>query len=337
MPLQLIGLHRCGACESAEVVWKCSVCDNVARDEAGGEEKDGVSLSGLRCGVCDEARDLATYVVPESLTDFWVHEFRSAEKIRKVDYSDELGRPMALHFRQRAVRVEEILFFLRVGGDRPSAGPAPYGAYFLRTEVGLCVVVCTPHELGEGEVNPMIADWFLVEVDDNMRESMHGRSNAPKESVASGTGTLTDAGLLANAVAYKIMYRVENSLRRLLTHRLGEKAGGVANWWAAVVPQGIRDYVTEAQAKRQRSVWFEVPSGDPITFATLGQLRELLDTDWQYLGHGLPPKEITLGALRRIEFYRNELAHCRPLTLRMLSELHDVKRSLERVVSIGDS
>ena len=337
MALQLLGLQRCPACATSEIVWKCSVCDNAVRSEDLGDDHDGISMPGLRCAACGEARELSSFVIPESLTDFWVHEFRSAEKLRKVKFSDELGRPTALYFRQRVVGVEEIVFFLRVREDRPSAGPAPYGAYLLRTELGLCVVVCAPHELGEGELNPMIADWYLVEVDDTMRETLQGRSGAATGSTQNGDGTPADEGLLSNAFAYKIMYRIENSLRRLLAHRLSEKADGRGNWWGAVVPQGIRDYVSGAQTRRQESAWFEVPPGEPISFATLGQLRELLDSDWAYLGRGLAPKEITLGALRKIEFYRNELAHCRPLTLRMLSELHEVKRSLDRVVSMGSS
>ena len=333
MPLQLIGLNRCTSCTTDELVWRCPACDGTVQGEAFGDDQEGLSLQGVRCASCGADREVTSYMVPEALTDFWVHDIRSAERIRRVEYSDELGRPTALHLRQRVIAVEQILFFVRVSDDSQVLGPVPYGAYFLRTELGACVVVCAPHELGEGEIFPMVADWYLVETDRAMQQELRGRKSVSVAFTDDEQTAVADEGLSRNAFAYRIMYRVENALRDLLAQRLRQKAQGQARWWDAVVPETLRDYAKNVQVRRNESAWFELPQGEPIAFATLAQLRELLDDDWQRLGTGLGPKEVILGALKRIEFYRNELAHCRPLSLRMLSELHDVQRSLDRLVS----
>ena len=115
--------------------------------------------------------------------------------------------------------------------------------------------------------------------------------------------------------------------------RLKKKAGGTGRWWKAAVPKTVREQVIEVETRRRDAAWFEVPSAEPMIFTTLGQLRDLLERDWGNLGQGLGAKEVTLGALRKVEFYRNELAHCRPLTLRMLSDLHEVERSLVRIIN----
>ena len=68
MALQLLGLQRCPACATSEIVWKCSVCDNAVRSEDLGDDHDGISMPGLRCAACGEARELSSFVIPESLT-----------------------------------------------------------------------------------------------------------------------------------------------------------------------------------------------------------------------------------------------------------------------------
>ena len=334
MPLQLIGLSRCTECSAEELVWKCAVCDTTVHGNESDDADETVSLQGIRCGGCGADREVVTYVVPETLTDFWVYDIRSAEKISRVEFSEVAGRPTALHLRRRVIGVEGMLFFVRVADDAPAFGPTPHGAYVLRTELGLCVVVCAPHELGEGEVSTTIADWYLVEADASMRSRLKGQQKlAGREPVQAGSVDSSDEGLLRNSLAYRIVYRIENALRELVSERLKEKVGGTGRWWKAAAPKTLREQVVDVETRRRDAAWFEVPSAEPMIFTTLGQLRDLLDKDWGNLGQGLGPKEVTLGALRKVEFYRNELAHCRPLTLRMLSDLHEVERSLMRITN----
>ena len=335
MGLQLVGLNRCSSCSAEGVVWTCPVCDTSAKGEVSDDGGEVTNLGGLRCGGCGEDREVVTYVVPEALTDFWVHEVRSAERIGRVEFSATLGRPTAMHLRKILVQVEEMLFFVRVGDGPAAFGATPHGAYVLRTELGLCVVVSAPHELGEGEVSAGITDWFLVEADGGMREALRGRRGGGRARAEEGEQGLEDDGLLRNAYAYRIVYRAENALRTLVSQRLAAKVSGVRQWWKAAAPEGLRRRVEEVGLRRRASAWFELPDADPILLTTLGELRDLLEGDWGVLGSGLGPKEVVLGALRKLEFYRNELAHCRPLTLRMVNDLHNVERSLERIAKLA--
>ena len=331
MSLQIIGLNRCTACDSEDVIWACPACGWVVPSDVSEEEREVVGLEGVRCGGCGASKELVTYVVPDALTDFWIHEIRSAERIRKVDFSAEMGRPTALHLRSGVIGVERMVFFLRVSDAAPAFGPAPHGAYVLHTELGLCVIVSVPHEIGEGEFNEAIADWYLIDAEIGMRERLSEPLRTPERRRLDQNIESSDEGLLRNSHAYRIVYRIENAFRNLLSSRLMDKSGRSPRWWEAAVPQQIREQVDEVERRRKDSAWFELPRAERMELTTLGQLRGLLEGDWNNLGRGLGPKEVILGALRKVEFYRNELAHCRPLTLRMLSDLNEVERSLARI------
>ena len=331
MSLQLIGLNRCVECSKDALVWTCPVCESSVHGQTNDDGGEVISFPMLKCGGCGGEREVVTYVVPESLTDFWVHGVRSAERISRVEFSEARGRPTALHMRKGVIQVEELVFFVRVADGALGFGPVPHGAYVLRTELGLCVVVSAPHELGEGEVSPGISDWHLVETDSAMGERLRGGRKAVPSRASSGSAMPEDGGLLRNSYAYRVVYRIENALRSLVAERLAKKAPGVRQWWKAAAPSSLRERVKEVEERRRGAAWFELPDSDPMVLTTLGQLRDLLAVDWEHLGPGLGPKEIVLGALRKLEFYRNELAHCRPLSLRMLSDLHNVERSLERI------
>ena len=331
MSLQLIGLNSCAACYAEALVWTCPVCQTAVEGELGDDVGQVVNFAALRCGGCGADREVVTYVIPESLTEFWVHDVRSGERIRKVDFSEAMGRPVALHFRAGVVRVIGMVFFVRVADGAPAMGATPHGAYVLRTELGLCVVVSVPQEIGGGEVAAGISDWYLVEADGGMREGLRGRRGGQQSSGRGATGVSADEGLLRNSYAYRIVYRLENSLRSLVAARLAEKAGGGRQWWKAVVPEWLRKRVDEVRVRRRGAAWFEIGEVEPIGLTTFGELRELLEDDWDALGGGLGAKNVILGALGKLEFYRNELAHCRALTLGMLSDLHNVERSLQRI------
>ena len=336
MSLYLVGLNQCPSCLEEELAWTCAVCGTAVQGRSSDQGEEVVHFPALQCSGCGEDREVVSYVIPEALTDFWVHDVRSAERVAKVDFSEAMGRPTALYFPKGIIRVEELLFFVRVpdgAREHPAFGPTPHGAYVLRTELGVCVVVSAPHELGEGEYSGTISDWFLVETDRAMREELEGRrASVPRARRMAGLPPSSeDEGLLRNSFAYRIVYRVENGLRRLLSERLKEKASGSRRWWKAVAPSGLRARIDEVQQRRRNSAWFEVEQAEPMLLMTLGELRDLLEAEWDGLGSELGPKEVTLGALRKLEFYRNELAHCRPLTLMMLNDLHDVQRSLARI------
>lgn len=330
MSLQLIGINRCPSCNGKNLVWECPVCHAAVEADQSSEVTEGVGLRGVKCATCGEDREVVAYEVPEALTDFWVHDIRVAERISRVDFSEDRKRPVELHMRGRRIMVEQLLFFLRVQ-DEEAPGTVPRGAYFLRTEFGVCVVVATAHELPDGEILPGLTDWFMIEMDDAMHRELAGHLVSGRVEGARGYTSL-DEGLLRNSCAYGVVFRIENSLRSLVARRLCEKAQGSSKWWKAVVPNTLQEQVLEVESRRRQSAWFELPTDEPIYFTTLGQLRDLLAADWSTLGKDLGPKEVLLGAIRKVEFYRNELAHCRPLTLRMLSDLHEIERSLTRAM-----
>ena len=329
MSIQLVGFSRCRSCAAEELAWRCPVCRSIVEEGTVDEDGDVVSLRGLRCGTCGLDREVVAYAVPEALTDFWFHEVRATERIT-VDYSGAKGHPTVLYLRGTVLRVESMLFFVRTANEAAASASEPHGAFLLRTEIGLCVVVAAPHELGEGEIVQGITDWHLVETDNSMRQQLAGELKA-LDPATKDSSLSTDEGLLRNANAYGVVFRIENALRVLLADRLKRKSGDVANWWGAVVPQVVRDQVEMVKARRRDSAWFGLPDEEPMIFTTLGQLRSLLEKDWSSLGSGLGPKEILLGGLLKLEFYRHELAHCRPLSLRMLSDLHEIERSVARI------
>lgn len=73
---------------------------------------------------------------------------------------------------------------------------------------------------------------------------------------------------------YKVLYRLENSMRALIRRVLRAKYG--PNWWELYAPQGLKDTVKKRTADEAVNAWHQKRSTDPINYVDLNQLPALI-------------------------------------------------------------
>jgi energy-converting hydrogenase A subunit M len=115
---------------------------------------------------------------------------------------------------------------------------------------------------------------------------------------------LKDARQMADF--YVLYYALENSIRRLVRERLNEEHG--ANWWENVVPNGVKDAVTEKQEKEKDTV-LASRADDPLTFTNFGELITIIDANWDSFSDTIRSRKAMQQTLSQFNQIRNVIAH----------------------------
>jgi hypothetical protein len=105
---------------------------------------------------------------------------------------------------------------------------------------------------------------------------------------------------------YVIYYSVENSIRRLISERLGEKYG--SNWWKTNVPPGVQSEVEKKQ-KEERDTTMSIRSDDPLTYTNFGELIAIFDANWTDFSDTLRSQKAMQQILSQFNKIRNVVAH----------------------------
>jgi len=105
---------------------------------------------------------------------------------------------------------------------------------------------------------------------------------------------------------YVVYYAVENSIRRLISERLGEKYQG--NWWKERVPQGVQAEV-EKKKREERDTTMSIRSDDPLTYTNFGELISIFDANWADFSDTLRSQKAMQAILGQFNKIRNVVAH----------------------------
>jgi hypothetical protein len=108
---------------------------------------------------------------------------------------------------------------------------------------------------------------------------------------------------------YEIFYCLEKSIRDLISTTL-EATG--ENWWDSRVPQVVKDEVRK-RIQREKDSGVTVRSDEPIDFTTLGELGEIIKSNWvsfQTIFNSIKAVENVMSQLNTL---RAPIAHCSKL------------------------
>ena len=75
---------------------------------------------------------------------------------------------------------------------------------------------------------------------------------------------------------YKWIYCFENDLRDRIRSTLSQ----ITDWWKTRIPESIRKDVEENKKKEQGSIIIMRPAPDDLVYATLPQLKEIIQENW---------------------------------------------------------
>ncbi|HVQ73381.1 MAG TPA: Swt1 family HEPN domain-containing protein [Bradyrhizobium sp.] len=123
----------------------------------------------------------------------------------------------------------------------------------------------------------------------------------------------------AMAQHYAIFYCLENSIRQLISDRLGEAHG--ENWWDIAVPPNVRDNATKNRAK-EVAAGVTLRSEEMIDYSNFGELGEILKGNWTIFGDMLRDISAVQKILGSLNSLRAPIAHCKPLAADEVLRLH---------------
>gem|GEM_PF-286969 len=116
---------------------------------------------------------------------------------------------------------------------------------------------------------------------------------------------MNEAGKMASV--FVLFFSVENSARELITQRLTERHG--AEWWAAKVPQKIRDHVEKLRNSEQIHRYHTPRSSDIIGYTTFGQLEQIIIANWDDFSDIIPSQAWISSRFKDMEISRNVIMH----------------------------
>jgi energy-converting hydrogenase A subunit M len=105
---------------------------------------------------------------------------------------------------------------------------------------------------------------------------------------------------------YILYYSLENSIRRLISERLGEKYG--TTWWKSKVPSALQAEVEKKQ-KEERDTTMSIRSEDPLTYTNFGELIGIFDANWADFSDTLRSQKAMQQILSQFNKIRNVVAH----------------------------
>jgi len=107
--------------------------------------------------------------------------------------------------------------------------------------------------------------------------------------------------------AYLAFFCLENAVRELVAERLSENHG--SGWWDMEASQKLKDKVKERQDKEGRNRWHVRRGEHEIYYTDFGDLRALIQSNWEDFEDLFPDQNWVLTRLDELEASRNIIAH----------------------------
>jgi hypothetical protein len=115
------------------------------------------------------------------------------------------------------------------------------------------------------------------------------------------------ANARATAVVYTAIAAFENSVRALVTKTLMEKYQ--EEWWEKGVSNGIRERAQKRLEDEQSAKWHAQRGQDPINYTTFGDLKNMMQNNWDVFEDLIGSLPWASGIFDVIERSRNVIMH----------------------------
>jgi hypothetical protein len=115
------------------------------------------------------------------------------------------------------------------------------------------------------------------------------------------------ANARVNAIAYVAIAAFENSVRSLVTKTMVERYK--EEWWAKGVAAGIRDRAAKRMEDERTAKWHAQRGQDPINYTTFGDLKSIMQNNWDAFEDLIGKLEWASGIFDVIERSRNVIMH----------------------------
>jgi hypothetical protein len=181
----------------------------------------------------------------------------------------------------------------------------------LDTVSGHVLVESLPQLQENGIKDWNTSEWFYIDIFPayDIKEKM--RENAkfliPKSTILPEISEYNFKG-------FCYLARIETILRAFIINvlEMKYKETNGENWWEAIIPQDIKDYINKIREKEMKNP-FRKDNLHSILFTTFSQLGDIIEKRWDDFKNVLPDKQSVLGYLKNLEYIRNSIAHNRPI------------------------
>jgi hypothetical protein len=115
------------------------------------------------------------------------------------------------------------------------------------------------------------------------------------------------ANARATAIVYAAIAAFENSVRALITKTLIERFK--EEWWERGVTANIRDRAQKRMADERTAKWHAQRGQDPINYTTFGDLKNMMQNNWDAFEDLIGTLQWASGIFDVIERSRNVIMH----------------------------
>lgn len=130
--------------------------------------------------------------------------------------------------------------------------------------------------------------------------------------------------------AYELLFRLENSLRRLVEQEL-KKQFGEAEWWEkGATRTAKREFLKNHNDPRWK--WHETMNVSPLNYIDFANLHGIIvEKNWRIFENIFGPQHTFTANIKNLEVPRNLIAHSNILSHQ---EFYDFRRTTERLLKI---
>ena len=108
------------------------------------------------------------------------------------------------------------------------------------------------------------------------------------------------------AKSYEVFYCLEKTMRSLIIEEMETEAGD--SWWDKV-PQVVKDEVKK-RMENEKDAGVTIRSTEPIDYTTLGELGEIIKSNWTVFGDIFNSKKAVQKVMNSLNTLRGPIAHC---------------------------
>lgn len=283
---------------------------------------------------CEEDVDTTLILLPGELPKKVIQRI-------DVEYDQDLEKPLKFSLNKGGqiwLEICKVKALVRLADrhfpdEDTSLSVSPFGIYIVEVENGDCMIEAQPHVEADGTKDWNTTEWYLIGMEPCYRDK-EGRFVMPTD----GSLTLADGAIPGptnyNYKAYQIFFRLEPQLRYLVSSVLESKYkqdhGG--KWWEAIMPKDIVEQAGKARQDDLQNPLLIFKELHPICYTSFAHLRVIIDKKWEDFRDILLHKNVILADLQKLEFFRNTIAHNRPIEKKEYRELEYISSKFRGVL-----
>lgn len=285
---------------------------------------------------CEEDVDATLVLLPSQLPKKFIRRIG-------VEYDADLGKPLSFSLNEgdkNSIEVNRIKAFVKLPdrhfAEDISLSNNPFGIYIVEVANGDCMIEAQPHIEADDTKNWNTPEWYLIDIEPGCKFAEDGKTPIRFTSPRNGPSIPSPRKEICeptnyNFKAYQILFRLEPRLRYFIfsvfRSKYSQKHG--EKWWEAIIPSYVINQAKEARERQQNPFLTETEKFHPLCYTTFAHLRVIIKEKWEDFKNILPNKNTILGDLWRLEYFRNEVAHNRPIKEKEYHALENISSSFQ--------